>query len=637
MPAKHEQLGRAGSSPSPLRIRGYSERKSSATSNTPSQDKAPRVSRWSFLRLFTVTTFMFVVCRLFYWQVLQRAQLQAIAAEQYQRVVTPTANRGQVLTSDGYTLVTNRTVYRLFAELNRLNLSPSIVAAQLAPQLWAPASAATPSTATAAASSQLSEGVSAPTATPTLTQSLLTLQQQLESKLSRKDTRRVALQSQISAEQKAAIEAMKISGIGFEPYQVRAYPEASMAAHVVGFVGKDTQGKDQGYFGVEGAMDSELRGFVTAERQLRDALGFRLGRGSSSVGSLEGRTVMLTLRRDVQHMVETELQLGLAKYGAASGEVIVMEPQTGKILAMAAFPSYDPAHFSDATTSLYRNPLLTDVYEPGSTFKVLTVAAGLDAGVITPETPCTSCAGPRTIGEYTLKTWNEEYHPGISMRDALAKSDNVAMIFIAEKLGTEKFREYVQKFGIGQETRIELQEDTQTPIRENWKLIDLATSSFGQGIATTGMQMVRAVGAVANHGKMMKPTIIEKVIDQSTHQEVLVQPQEERQTISQAAASQTTEMMVYAASQGEAKWTASRTHLVAGKTGTAQVPIAGHYDEKKTVASFIGFSPPENPRFVMLVKLREPTSSPWAAETAAPLWYRIADRLYLLLNVPPDR
>ena len=149
--------------------------------------------------------------------------------------------------------------------------------------------------------------------------------------------------------------------------------------------------------------------------------------------------------------------------------------------------------------------------------------------------------------------------------------------------------------------------------------------------------MVRAVGAIANHGVMMRPTIIEKVIDTSRGTEVPVKPVVERQVVSSETAATVTQMMVYAADNGEAKWAASKTHLAAAKTGTAQVPIAGHYDPTQTVASFIGFAPPDDPKFVMLVKLRAPTKSPWAAETAAPLWFEIADKLYMLLNIPADR
>jgi cell division protein FtsI/penicillin-binding protein 2 len=266
----------------------------------------------------------------------------------------------------------------------------------------------------------------------------------------------------------------------------------------------------------------------------------------------------------------------------------------------------------------------------------LTVAAGIDTGVISETTECDSCAGPRTIGKYTLRTWNDQYTPNITMEDALAKSDNTAMIFIAEKLGADRFQEYLKKFGIGQSTQVELQEDTTPPFPSKWGPVELATISFGQGISTNTLQIVKAVSAIANKGVLVKPRLIEKVIDSSQGEELEVKTQELGQVIKPETAERVTRMMVYAAQHGEAQWIVSKTHEVAGKTGTSQVAEAGQYLEDKTIASFIGFSPPDNPKFIMMVKLVAPQSSPWAAETAAPLWYKIADRLYLLFNMPAD-
>jgi cell division protein FtsI/penicillin-binding protein 2 len=222
------------------------------------------------------------------------------------------------------------------------------------------------------------------------------------------------------------------------------------------------------------------------------------------------------------------------------------------------------------------------------------------------------------------------------MRDALAKSDNVAMIYAAETMGAETFTSYLKKFGIGERIHIDLQDDTTTPFPSKWGEVELATASFGQGISTNSLQMVRAVGAIANQGILVRPKIIYSVTDHQTGQEIVTPPKEERQVVSAETARTVTEMMVNAARSGEAQWVFSDTHTIAGKTGTSQIPIPGGYKEDATIASFIGFAPIDNPQFVMLVKLVEPQSSPWAAETAAPLWYQIASRLFLLLNIPPD-
>ncbi len=597
----------------------------------------PTHGRLRVVSVVIYTLFLGIVARLFYWQVIHGSVLQAQAENQYTRTFALQAQRGKILTSDGYVLVGNAPMYRLFAQPYVMTDDPAAVSRQLAPLLIDPpeekvtiatdaAEVSTPSAKTPAQILAEQE------------QQVKEIEENVTKKLSDKNTKWVALKQRVDETAKQKIEEMKIHGLGFEKYFVRDYPEASMAAQVVGFVGKDADGNDQGYFGLEGSLDRELRGYANQKTFWKDALGFHLlFENDDEVDQFDGRNVTLTFRRDVQHVVEDMLKKGIERYGASAGEVIVMEPKTGKILAMASYPNYDPRKFYLFPPEYYKNPSVSSSYEPGSTFKVLTVAAGVDAGVITEDTQCTNCDSAREIAQYTIKTWNNEYHPNIAIKDALAKSDNVAMIFVAELLGKEKFVDYVKKFGIGETTDIELQEESALPLRKDWKPIDLATSSFGQGIATTGMQMVRAVGAIANGGVMMRPTIVEKVIDPAKNTEVEVQPVVEREVISPESAQKVTAMMVYAAASGEAKWTRSLTHTVAGKTGTAQIPIDGHYDETKTMASFIGFAPPENPKFVMLVKLRETQSSQWASETAAPLWYQIADKLYLLLNIPPDK
>lgn len=560
-----------------------------------------------------------VIARLFYWQVIHRTQLQAEAESQYRRTVTHQGQRGKILTSDGYLLVSNQPVYRLYAEPHLLTETPTELSRVLAPLLLE----VTPETASQPA---------------LLAQQQQELTASLEKRLASPGRKWVALKPRVSDQQKQAISALELKGINFEEYFVRDYPEASTAAHILGFVGKNQAGEDQGYFGIEGALDKELRGQTDRQTFKKDALGRHLFFDQfESIPNTDGRDVVLTIRRDIQHTVEAALAAGIERYGAAAGSVVVMNPQTGQILAMASLPSYQPATFYESAAAVHKNPVLADSFEPGSIFKVLTVAAGVDSGVITPETNCTACSGPRQIGQYTIKTWNDKYFPGITIQDGLAKSDNTAMIFIAEQLGATRFSEYLQRFGIGQPTQIELQEDTSTPFRKDWKFIDLATGSFGQGIVTTSLQMVRAVAAIANDGQLVRPTIVAKVIDHQKNTEIPVAPERQGQVIQPSTARQVAAMMEYAAQHGEAQWTRSKTHSVAGKTGTAQVPIDGHYDAEKTIASFIGFSPVDNPQFVMLVTLREPKSSPWASETAAPLWYTIANRLYLLLDIPADR
>lgn len=558
--------------------------------------------------LFALTA---IVIRFFYWQVIQAKSLQAEAENQYERTLTFSGSRGEIFTADKYPLVTNEPTYRLFAQPHLMTLPPDSVSKDLSQIL------AKQQTASSGAE--------------------LKMRSEIFEKITKPNTKWIGLYPTVTNDSKQKIEALKIDGIGFDPYERRAYPEASLAAHITGFVGKNDDGLETGYFGIEGALEKELQARSNTTSVLTDALGLRiLGSGVSRGAPLTGRSVVTTIRRDVQFILEENLRDAIVQYGAKSGEIIVMDPSTGKIMGLAAYPSYDQSTFYNYPPEYYKNPSITNLYEPGSTFKVLTVAAGIDSGVITPETSCTKCSGPRIFGEYEINTWNDQYNPGISIEQGLAKSDNTAMIFVAELIGKEKFVNYLKKFQIGEPLNIDLQEDTDTPFEENLGPVELATTSFGQGILVNSLQLMRAIGAIANGGKLMRPIIVESVSDPFTGEIVKTPVVSEAQVISQASAATVTKMMVTAAEAGEAQWIASKIHKVAGKTGTSQVAEGGKYNESKTIASFIGFAPPQDPKFIMLVKLEEPTSSPWAAETAAPLWYKIADKLFLLFNIPPD-
>ncbi len=561
-----------------------------------------------------------VITRLFYWQVIKSSQLQVEALAQYNQSFTTTGRRGSIYTAEGYPLVTNAQVYRVFVEPPLLKTPPQDLISQLKPLLLPELRSYQQ-----ASESAVRDSIGA------------SLEATLAGRLSKPDAKWVGLFHPLSEIGKQSLEKLQITGLGFEPFYQRAYPEASLAAQLTGFVGHSNNGEEIGYFGVEGALDKELRGRMERQSHQTDALGWKLLGQKSEETARDGRDVVLTVRRDIQYMAESYLQKGVERYGAVSGEVVIMDPSTGKILALASYPQYDQKTFSEFEPNLYKNPSVSSAYEPGSTFKTLTVAAGIDAGVIKEDTQCPQCEGPRQIGPYSLKTWNNEYHPNITMTEALAKSDNTAMIFVAEQLGNDRFQEYLKKFGIGEKTRVELQEDSSPNFPTKWGPVELATRSFGQGISATSLQMVKSISAIANHGIMMRPMLVEKVIDRASNEEIPITPQVEREVIKPETAAAVTKMMVYAAQQGEAKWTVSKTHTVAAKTGTSQIASEGQYLADKTIASFVGFAPPENPKFIMMVKLVEPSSSIWAAETAAPLWYQIADKLYLFLNIPPDR
>lgn len=544
--------------------------------------------------------------RLCYWQVLHSEELAAAAEKQHWVTFEIPAKRGEILASDNFLLAGNEQAFLVFATPDDLKEKPEKIAAQLAPFL-------------------------------TGDTVLKETEEMIKQRLNRDDLVWVPLQHKVSRETKETLEKLKIAGIGFEEEQKRSYPESSSAAHLLGFVGSDINGRDKGYFGIEGFYDLEIKGQSGFLKREKDASGRPILVGSSQEEKqTDGRTLQTTVDRVVQFIIEEKLKQGLKRYGAISGSVAVMEPKTGAIFAMASLPTYDPANFSQFERQLFPNPVVAFSYEPGSSFKVLVMAAALNEGVVTPETRCDRCFGPRQVSGYTISTWNEKYFPDSTMTEVIQHSDNVGMVFVGEKLGSQKLVEYLKKFGLGQITGIDLQEESSPALRRGleWKEIDLATASFGQGVALTPIQMLRAVGAIANKGIIVKPFVVRKIIGGKGSNEVSIK--EGKEIIKPATALMMTEMMVNAVDNGEAKWAKPVGYRIAGKTGTSQIPVAGHYDKEKTIASFVGFAPADDPKFVMLVTLREPTSSPWGSETAAPLWFDISRDLFTYYGILPE-
>lgn len=528
--------------------------------------------------------------RLVYWQVLAADELRQQAISQRLTVAQIPGQRGEILASDGFPLAANRPNYLLSANPRQVQLTDKWdELAQLLP---------------ASDEAKLTE------------------------KLSWTHLEWVSLTEQISPQTKELIEKLKLPGLGFESRPARFYPEGSSSAQLLGFVGWDAAGKAQGYFGLEGYYDRQLAGKPGKVVMEKDALGRPIViSGQDLFPAVDGQSVTTSIDRTLQYILANKLSQGLSKYGAAAGTITMMNPITGQILAMVSLPNYDPTRYQQTDAVLFTNPVVADAYEPGSTFKIVTMAAALDAAVIKPESICDACAGPVQIGEYSIRTWNDKYYPHSSVTDVLVHSDNVGMVWVVKRLGLDKFIQYLHKFGIGVQTGIDLQDESSPELRSSnaWSEVDLATAAFGQGVAVTPMQMLRAAAVIANGGKLVNPSMAKK------------NPAAGKQVISETAAAQMTVMMIKAVEDGEAKWAKPAGYTVAGKTGTAQIPVAGHYDSQKTIASFVGFAPASHPKFVMLVTLKEPQSSPWGSETAAPLWFEVAKELFRYYKIAPDR
>lgn len=448
----------------------------------------------------------------------------------------------------------------------------------------------------------------------------------------------VPIKSGVSAKVKDEIEKDSPIGVGFEQQFNRFYPEASMAAELIGFVGKSDEGKDKGYFGLEGYYDRLLRGKEGRSLEIRDALGSPiLSKRNENISGIGGSNVILSLDRSVQFLVEDRLKKAIESYEATGGMIGIMDPQTGNIIAMASFPTFDPVNFQYYDETLYSNNFIADTYEPGSTLKPIIMSSALDAGAITPLTKCPICYGPVSVSGYELHTWNDKYYKDTNMIDVIKHSDNTGMAFVALKLGRDRIIRYLDRFGIGKLTDIDLQGEALAQLKPKnaWYDVDLATTGFGQGISVTPIALLNAFSAIANKGVMMQPKAVSAI--EGPDGKIIKVPTKTRGTpISEKTAKIMTEMLVNAVDNGEAKWARVKGYRVAGKTGTASIPVEGHYDPENTIASFIGFAPADDPKFVMLVILDKPTTSIYAAETAAPLFFDITKELLTYYGIPPS-
>lgn len=543
---------------------------------------------------------LLILGRVFYWQVIKGAELSAIAKRQRLDVKETNAPRGTIYTQDNYPLVINKTVYDLTVYLPNLNVSKKELADKMGPILADTEDDQVVEATKSAILADLSE-----------------------------DRKWLVLKHGLPESKKTAIEDLNLSGVDFNEDSLRDYPEASMAAHLIGFVGSDESGNPEGYFGLEGYYDQQLSGQPGLVIEENTPFGQTILLGKRIEEEVQpGMNLTLYLERPIQFILEKELKRGIEKHGAKSGWAVVMNPQSGAIIGMVSLPNYDPSNFSQYDREVYSNPIIADGFEPGSVFKPLIMAAAIEENVLQSDSKCQICDGPLTIGEHTIKTWNDKYHPNSTMTEVIVNSDNVGMAFVGRKLGKKNILKYLDEFDFGQKTEIDLQGEANLSIRSasNWYPIDVATASFGQGVLVTPIQLIRAFATFANGGRLVKPQVVDRIESRS---KTIYQfkPEVDNKPISQKTAEIIKGMLVKAVENGPVKWTKLDNLVVAGKTGTAQIPIAGHYDEEKTIASFIGFAPVNKPKFIMLVSLREPQSSPWGSETAAPVWFSIAEKL----------
>jgi len=431
------------------------------------------------------------------------------------------------------------------------------------------------------------------------------------------------------------IAQMGIPGVKAQRNAQRIHPEGDLASNLLGFLGRDQEGLS----GIEADYDHQLGGVAGESVFERDVYGRQIPYATRQITpAAPGDDVRLTIDRYIQRAVEAELDRVIEQQNARGGTIIVQDPKTGAILAMASRPSFDLSKLdlSDPEqASLYRNRAVTDTYEPGSVIKVVTMSAGIDTGVVTPDTTYTD-TGVVSIGDWEIHNWDNSANGPTTMTQVLQYSLNTGSAFVSQALGSQAFYDYLERFGFGEVTGLDMQGEAsgsvRTPGFDAWSPVDLVTNSFGQGMSSTPIQVINAVSAIANGGFLMKPYIVQEII--GTAGRKVVEPETIRRVISSASAL-TVARMMNAVVDGQYSPAQVPGYQTSGKSGTAGIPVPNGYNTTSSIASFVGFGPTESPVATILVKIDEPREE-YGMKVAAPAFSRLMSIIPPYLGARPE-
>lgn len=442
----------------------------------------------------------------------------------------------------------------------------------------------------------------------------------LEKKLNKKNDLYELLAQKATNEQVEQINRLDIKGVYVKKQKLRFYPFGNLASHLMGFVSQPND-KEISKYG-----NTQI-GRYGLELEFNDLLTGQAGSFNNSriIKPENGKNLMLTLDRNIQAQSEEILKNLIDKWSASGGSIIVQEPKSGKILSMANFPDFDPNNYSEFEIKNFLNPAVQSVYEPGSVFKLITMATGIDSGKITPETTYVD-SGSITLNGKTIKNWDLKAYGKQTMSNVIEHSINTGSVFAERKIGNDIFYNYLNKFGFNELTDIDLPGEVRGNINnlKNGKEIDFATASFGQGVAVTPIRLINAISAIANDGILMKPLILADD-----------KPEVARRVVSEDTANKVADMMVSAVKKNFIADIPN--YNIAGKTGTAFIPDfkKGGYDTSQVIHTYVGFAPANDPKFAILIKLEKP-SAPLAGQTVVPAFRELAQFILNYYNAAPD-
>lgn len=548
----------------------------------------------AFCILFVVG-FVLVVARAFYLQVAIAPALQKRADQQRHGVVQLAPKRGAIYDRNGDALAVSHDAESLFADPRRIK-DFTATANKLAP--------------------------------------LLDLREKEILRLLQSPKHFVWLQRKLKPETVDEIKALHIAGLGFVPESKRYYPQSRTASHVLGFTGLDPKGLE----GLELEYDGMLHGEPGRLVYQKDARGNSFATTTGQNPDREGKNLYLTLDRSLQYIAEKELARTVKESGAISGTLVMMEPATGAILAMASVPDYNPNYPGSFRASKRRNRTVTDTYEPGSTFKPFLLAGVLEEGLVNPNTIIYCENGRYAVGGKVIRDIKRSKE--LTIKEIVKYSSNIGFAKLGKAMERERFYRYIRDFGFGEKSGLDLPGESGGLVRppSRWFEIDLAAISFGQGLSITPLQMTSAMSAIANGGVLMQPYIVERITDSDGTELRKNLPEVKRRVVSERTARMVRDMMIGVTEPGGTGTRAALPgYLVAGKTGTAQKvdPVTGGYSVDKWVSSFIGFVPADKPALVISVTVDEPEGKAYGGVVAAPVFARVASQALNHLNELP--
>ena len=440
---------------------------------------------------------------------------------------------------------------------------------------------------------------------------------------------------QLSPEVGETVRALAIPGIYFLEESRRSYPKNKLAANVLGYVSIDGEGLG----GIEHSLDGRIRGRSGKVTILRDARrGMYLVGGEGASGSVDGHDLVLTIDEVIQFAAEKSLAKTIAAWNAPAGSVVVLDPRDGAILALASWPTFDPNRFRSFGPASWRNRPVQDLYEPGSTFKIVAAAAAIEERIATPSQMIDCGDGSIQIANVRIREHDGRQYGMMPFEEVIAHSSNVGTIRVALALGQKRFYDWTRRFGFGSRTGVELPGEASGMLRppEKWSLLSNAVIAIGQEVAATPLQVAAATAAIANGGVLVQPHIVRHVVDRKGAIVSSAAAGQGERIMSDRTAAVLNEMLKGVVVRGTGKGARLVEYVAAGKTGTAQKAVRGGYHPDKTVASFTGYVPADRPRLVILVVIDEPRGGAYGGEVAAPAFAEIAEAALRYLDVPPS-